>query len=46
MKKTTELINDPYAYLESAGRLDKSGLTAALKDGGEGTVIRACLWRD
>jgi|GEM_PF-6226448 len=46
MKKYTELINDPHAYLESAGRFDKSGLTAALSDGGESTVIRACLWRN
>lgn len=46
MKAIQELVNDPLTYLESAGKYDKSGLTAALQDGGKDTAIRVCLWRN
>ncbi|HEX7963717.1 MAG TPA: hypothetical protein VF466_03950 [Candidatus Saccharimonadales bacterium] len=45
MKAIQELVNDPLAYLESAGKYDKSNLAAALQDGGRNTTIRVCLWR-
>lgn len=45
MKALRPIINDPHNYLESAGKADQDGLYAALQDGGENTVIRACLWR-
>jgi hypothetical protein len=46
MKVIQKLVQDPRAYLESAGRQDRSNLAAALQDGGKNTVIRACLWRN
>jgi hypothetical protein len=46
MKAIQKVVNDPLAYVESAGRQDKANLAAALQDGGQGTVVRACLWRD
>jgi hypothetical protein len=41
-----QLLRDPNAYLESVGRHDKAGLTRAIQEDGQGTVIRACLWRE
>lgn len=46
MKALQPVINDHNNYLESVGRYDRMGLYNALQDGGEGTVIRACLWRN
>ena len=40
-----QLLQDQSAYLESVGKQDKIGIARALKEEGEGTVIRACLWR-
>ncbi len=45
MKVIQKLVADPHAYLESAGRNDRASLAVALQEGGQGTVIRACLWR-
>lgn len=45
MKVLQKVIQDPFAYIESAGREDKANIAAALQDGGQNTVIRACLWR-
>jgi len=46
MKAFKNILADPRGYFESAGRADQNGLHDALQDQGEGTVIRACLWRD
>jgi hypothetical protein len=46
MKVLQKLTQDPYAYIESVGREDKVNVAAALQDGGQNTVIRACLWRN
>jgi hypothetical protein len=46
MKILQKLVQDPYTYIESAGKQDKATVAAALQNGGEGTVLRACLWRN
>lgn len=46
MKAIQRLLQDPAAYLESAGKQDKEGLMQALKEEGAGTALRVCLWRD
>jgi hypothetical protein len=46
MKLLQPLINNPAAYLESAGRTDKANLGQALRERGQGSVLRVCLWRD
>jgi len=45
MEALRPIINDPHNYFESAGKADQQGLYNALQEQGEGTVIRACLWR-
>jgi len=46
MKILQKLVQDPYTYIESAGKQDRAHVIDALQDGGENTAIRVCLWRN
>ena len=45
MKAIQNLINHPATYLESAGKVDRAHLATVLQEGGEGSVLRLCLWQ-
>lgn len=45
MKKLQEMINYEHNYLESVGRADEQGVVDALREQGEGTMLRLVVWR-
>lgn len=38
-----QILRDPQAYIRNIGKYDRANTLAAFKDGGENTVLRACI---
>jgi hypothetical protein len=43
MKSINKIVHDSSSYIESIGKADKATVAAALKDQGEGSVLRVCI---